>query len=82
MRKRGLNIFCGRKRRKKESIIAKNKNDRSLLREPSSSSHSGHTIFKGYEKDFGEITETKIQHLNGTLTYFQYLILYFDEIFN
>lgn len=28
--------------------------------------------FKEYEKDFGEITETKIQNINGTLTFIQY----------
>lgn len=47
-----------------------------MLRDQSSSS-SGHSGNKGYEKDFGEITETKIQHLNGTSAYIQYVIIMF-----
>ncbi|XP_037813418.1 arginine/serine-rich protein PNISR isoform X2 [Lucilia sericata] len=57
--------YFSRKEEEEEREHNRKKQERSSLREPSSSSHSGNNIFKGYEKDFGEITETKIQNLNG-----------------
>lgn len=57
-------------RKEEEEDREKNrkKQERALVNELKPSGLS----YKGYEKDFGEITETKIQNLNGTLTFIQY----------
>ncbi|KNC21732.1 hypothetical protein FF38_04015 [Lucilia cuprina] len=57
--------YFSRKEEEEEREHHRKKQERSTLREPPSSSHGGNNIFKGYEKDFGEITDTKIQNLNG-----------------
>ncbi|KAM7364187.1 uncharacterized protein ACRADG_000783 [Cochliomyia hominivorax] len=57
-------IYYLRKEDEEEKELNRKKHERYLLKDSSSSGHSGN---KGYEKDFGEITETKIQHLNGKL---------------
>lgn len=70
-----LKYFLRKEEQEREH--SRRKKERLSAQDSSNSGHIGHNNFKGYEKDFGEITETKIQHINGTSVKTQLLLLFF-----
>lgn len=68
-----------RKEEEEERENRRKKQERSQSKDHASfSGYSGQNIGKGYDRDFGETTETKLQHLNGALSYKQ--IIHFFKI--
>lgn len=68
-----LKYFLRREEEERENKHI-NKYDRLQSSDPTCSGYSGHSIGKGYERDFGETSETKLQHLNGASVQFQCII--------